>query len=331
MAGKDSLIERFLMLEEISHEEAIYTLNVIVALLVYAENATVSIIKKWYKQFAKNGIITVKDVEDVLTPSELRKFKSLLARYLEECRRYELEREYIEELEDTIKRNKINGLDMLKIQLKHCYYIAYRQIYNQLDAMVKKVYSEGYFSTIYEIQRYIGRWYEVHGIPEMMLNRLVYIAWNDEGCNIVNRIKRLKKWQIKGIIDIVTKAIEFERPLEDTLFKISQLSHKEKVRMGRLTRTEQAYYNSLAQQQAYKILEIEAYQVIAVIDDRTSDICRNVNGRKYRLADFEVSVTAPPFHPNCRSTTRPYVKYNLLWNVKAPYIEYSEWKKKYIK
>jgi SPP1 gp7 family putative phage head morphogenesis protein len=331
VASKDSLIERFLMLEEISHEEALYTLNIIVALLVYAENSTISIINKWYEQFAKNGIITVEDVKDVLTPSELRKFKSLLARYIEECRYYELEREYIEELEYTIKRNKINRLDMLKIQLKHCYYISYNQIYNQLDTMVKKVYSEGYFSTIYEVQRYIGKWYKVNGIPETMLNRLPYIAWSDDNWNIVKRIKQLRKWKVKDITNIVTKAIEFERPLEDTKFKISQISHKEKVRMGRITRTEQAFYNSLAQFNAYKTLEIEAYQIIAVIDDRTSDICRSLNGRRFLLDDYEVYVTAPPFHPNCRSTTRPYLKKELVWTIKSPDIGYSEWKKKYIK
>ena len=306
--SKNSLIDRFLMLEEISHEEALYTLNIIIALLVYAENSTVSIINKWYEQFAKNGIITVEDVKDVLTPSELRKFKSLLARYLDECRYYELEREYIEELEYTIKRNKINRLDMLKIQLKHCCYITYRQIYNELDSMVKKVYFDGYFGTIYEVQRYIGRWYKVDGIPEDMLNKLVYIAWSDDNWNIVKRMKQLRKWQVKDITNIVTKAIEFERPLSDTIFKISQISHKEKVRMGRITRTEQAFYNSLAQFNAYKTLGIEKYQIIAVIDDRTSDICRSLNGTSYLLEDYEVFVTAPPFHPNCRSTTRPYVE-----------------------
>lgn len=319
------------MLEEISHEEAIYTLNVIVALLVHAENATVSIIKKWYKQFAKKGIITVKDVEGVLTKSELSKFKSLLARYIEESRRYELEIEYIEELEDTIRCNKIDRLKAIKIQLKHSYYIAYRQIYTQLDAMVKKVYSEGYYSAIYEVQRYIGRWSVITGIDNSILSRLVYIVWSDDKCNIVNRIRKFRKLQINNITDVVLKAIEFERPLEDTIFKISQISHKEKIRMGRITRTEQAFYNSKAQQKAYMALGIEAYQIIAVLDDRTSDICRSLNGRRYLLKDYEVSVTAPPFHPNCRSTTRPYVKYDLVWKDKSPNIEYSEWKKKYIK
>ena len=173
--------------------------------------------------------------------------------------------------------------------------------------MVKKVYFDGYFGTIYEVQRYIGKWYKVDDIPEDMLNKLVYIAWSDDNWNIVKRMKQLRKWQVKDVTNIVTKAIEFERPLSDTLFKLSQISHKEKVRMGRITRTEQAFYNSLAQFKAYKILGIEKYQIIAVIDDRTSDICRSLNGTSYLLDDYEVCVTAPPFHPNCRSTTRPYV------------------------
>ena len=40
---------------------------------------------------------------------------------------------------------------------------------------------------------------------------------------------------------------------------------------------------------------------IAIIDDRTSDICKELNGEVFDIKDFKIGVNAGPIHPNCRS------------------------------
>ncbi len=39
-----------------------------------------------------------------------------------------------------------------------------------------------------------------------------------------------------------------------------------------------------------------------------SKTCQSQDLKVYDLKDFQVGVTAPPFHPNCRTTTVPYFK-----------------------
>ena len=39
----------------------------------------------------------------------------------------------------------------------------------------------------------------------------------------------------------------------------------------------------------------------AVLDDRTSDICRGMNGRVFPISAWSVGSTVPPLHRNCRS------------------------------
>ena len=55
-----------------------------------------------------------------------------------------------------------------------------------------------------------------------------------------------------------------------------------------------------------KPVGIEQYQILAILDDRTSDICQEMDGTIVPLNEKEVGINYPPFHPNCRTTTIPY-------------------------
>ena len=70
--------------------------------------------------------------------------------------------------------------------------------------------------------------------------------------------------------------------------------------------TEEAYFSSAAQKEAFDELGVEQYEIIATLDSHTSDICRSLDGKVYPMKDYEAGVTAPPFHVWCRSTTAPY-------------------------
>ena len=52
---------------------------------------------------------------------------------------------------------------------------------------------------------------------------------------------------------------------------------------------------------------ITKYRFIATIDDRTSKICRALNGKVFDLKDRQIGVNCPFMHPFCRSVTVPVV------------------------
>ena len=76
----------------------------------------------------------------------------------------------------------------------------------------------------------------------------------------------------------------------------------------RLIRTEANYMANQAKLKAWKDRGVEKYQIIAIIDLRTSKICREQDHKVYLVKDAEVSVTMPPFHPWCRSIISYYRK-----------------------
>lgn len=70
----------------------------------------------------------------------------------------------------------------------------------------------------------------------------------------------------------------------------------------RLVRTESAYVSGQAQAAADQGAGIDSYKIIATLDLRTSNICREMDGKEFAYKDMEVGVNYPPFHPFCRTT-----------------------------
>ena len=53
---------------------------------------------------------------------------------------------------------------------------------------------------------------------------------------------------------------------------------------------------------------IEAYQFSAILDDRTTDVCRELDGQIFEKGDFLNNIT-PPLHFNCRSLLVPVTRF----------------------
>jgi len=70
--------------------------------------------------------------------------------------------------------------------------------------------------------------------------------------------------------------------------------------------TEAAYFGSVAQKDCFNELDVEKFEVVATLDNRTSDVCQEMDGKVFDMADFQAGVTAPPFHVWCRSCTAPW-------------------------
>src|SRR5699024_6920965 len=70
----------------------------------------------------------------------------------------------------------------------------------------------------------------------------------------------------------------------------------------RLVWTESSFVLNQAHIQPYIDLGVEEYELNAMMDSRTSEICRELNGERFRFDEIEVGVNFPPLHPWCRTT-----------------------------
>ena len=73
----------------------------------------------------------------------------------------------------------------------------------------------------------------------------------------------------------------------------------------RLVRTETTYISNKAELEGYKELDIDEYEFSACLDSRTSNLCRELDGKVFKRNSAQAGVNLPPMHPFCRSTTLP--------------------------
>ena len=100
-----------------------------------------------------------------------------------------------------------------------------------------------------------------------------------------------------------------------------------------------------ARMDSYKASNVERFQFLATLDDRTSEQCAEMDLQIFDVKDAEVGVNVPPLHPSCRSITVPYIdreSYGLPEgtraardrygrNIEVPAsMSYKEWKAKYL-
>jgi SPP1 gp7 family putative phage head morphogenesis protein len=77
----------------------------------------------------------------------------------------------------------------------------------------------------------------------------------------------------------------------------------------RLVRTETNYAMNQGHLKGYADSGVvEKYEFLAAIDSRTSKLCKNQNGKVYKLSEATVGVNYPPVHCNCRSTVIPVLE-----------------------
>ena len=66
----------------------------------------------------------------------------------------------------------------------------------------------------------------------------------------------------------------------------------------RLVRTETNYAMNQGHLEGYKASEVVGeYEILAFLDSRTSKICNEMDGKRFKLTEAQVGVNYPPFHP----------------------------------
>ena len=57
--------------------------------------------------------------------------------------------------------------------------------------------------------------------------------------------------------------------------------------------TEQAYFHSVAQKEAFDDLDVEEFEVVATLDSHTSEICQEMDGKHFPMTDYHHNYICP--------------------------------------
>jgi len=169
----------------------------------------------------------------------------------------------------------------------------------------EKVIKKSYLTGRKDIAKYLGK-----SVPQMSTNDRIIktlLRENWQGGNFYSRT-----WANNSVLSarvqnalpkIVSKGLISGASQEKMQRQIREEFDISKNAAERLVRTETNYFQNQAELQGYKDEGIEEYRYEAVMDNRTSEICTELNGQVFEVSKAQAGENYPPMHPNCRSTT----------------------------
>jgi SPP1 gp7 family putative phage head morphogenesis protein len=294
----------------------------------------------WYQRFAINNNISMAEAKQLLNTKELAEFRWDVKEYIKYGEENALNQKWMKELENASARVHISRLEALKLQMQQQVEVLYGNHTDGLDKLLRDIYSDGYYHTAWEIQKGFNIGWDLHDLNSNQLDKVLSKPWTTDGKTFSDRIWTNKQQLIGSLQTHLTQAVIRGQAPDKAIKSIAEEFRVSKNKAGRLVMTESAAFASASQRDAFNALNVKRFEIVATLDNRTSEICQELDGHVFNMKDFEVGVTAPPFHAWCRTTTVPYFDDNYGERAargadgKVYYVpsnmKYSDWKKTFV-
>ena len=269
-----------------------------------AEKIQDSIYSQLLKLQEEAGEISLAEAKKLLNDREKKIFKDSLDDFIKKATgkiNVDTERE----LNIISRRVRISRLQAMEVELKKTVAGLMSREEKGLFAHLGGTYEKRYYKELYELQRITG-YKSVQSVNKSELNTLIKNPWTSDGQEFSERIWGRGEKLTTSLRDNLIRDIARGSNPKESARNIQRLFDVSKASASRLVFTETAAVNAKATQDSYEKLGVKQYQILATLDLKTSDICRSMDSKIFDYKDYKIGITAPPFHPNCRSDTVPY-------------------------
>lgn len=175
------------------------------------------------------------------------------------------------------------------------------------DSALRANFEESYYRAGYDVSRGIGSTpvgfsrLDTQTINQVMSERFM-------GENYSDRIWTNTDLLASRLQKTLAVAIANGQGIQKTARDIRNDYNVNQYYAERLVRTESNHFHNQGELEAYQQMGFEYFQFLATLDNRTSEICQEMDGKKFKVSEGIPGDNVPPLHPNCRSTIVPYFK-----------------------
>lgn len=221
----------------------------------------------------------------------------------------QVKKESGKDITEQVMRNykgRINRLQALQLRLQAKAEQLTNKVENAATATLKSVTEQSYRRTMYDIgkaENFNSASFAT--LDDRTIDQMLKTKWVANG-NYSQRIWKNENQLVNKLDSLLTRGAMTGMSYERMSMELRQSFQTEKYKADRLIRTEMAYFHNEAEKECYEDLGIDQYIYIATLDDRTSEVCRDLDGKVFKTKDGQAGKNMPPMHPNCRSTTGPY-------------------------
>lgn len=313
---------------------------------IYAEvvENTQKQLESFYQRYSNETGLDLAEVKKRLDPSSLKRFKDQQKIYLREVEKLVKKgvplKQYSQQLKELSARAYVTKLQEIQYNLNSEINILTGKQQTNLQAHMKDTYLQGYFKSVFELQKGMGFGVSFTVPNNEDVQKVLSTPWS--GNNYADAIwknkAKLTQWLNTDLPRHFASGASVQRMASDLRKKLDT-DQKSAIR---LVRTETNYISNQSTMDAYKNYGIKKYQILATLDGRTSETCRDMDGRIFDVKDKKVGINMPPFHPYCRTTTVAYFEDEDLSDMervardedghkyKVPAsMDYSQWNAKY--
>ncbi|MBO5030752.1 MAG: minor capsid protein [Lachnospiraceae bacterium] len=300
-------------------------------------------IELWYRRLADNNEISLEAAKELLRKNELEDFHMSVEEYIKKGESLQYDTRWAQQLENASAKVHISRLEALKLQMQQEYEVLYGNLTDGLDRTMRDIYTNGYYHTAYEIMKGSSLGSSFHVLDTRRIEHAVNTTWANDGKNFRARCWTNKEKLVSELNTVLTQSIIRGDSPQKAIDQLAKRMKVSKYNAGRLIMTESAFISSQSQKDCYEELGVEQFEFVATLDSRTSDICREMDGKVFQMSDYEIGVNAPPLHCFCRSCTVPYFEDDFGQkgkraardeNGKTTYVDgsmtYREWEKQFV-
>lgn len=203
---------------------------------------------------------------------------------------------------------------------------------------LREVYTDSYYRAGYDVARGIGSTPSGFStLDQRTVDKVMNARF--EGRNFSTRVWKNSDILASKLKGELATAIATGQSIQKTAARFRDDFNVNQYYAERLIRTETNHFHNSAELEAYKEMGFEKFKFLATLDNRTSEICQEMDSKIFNVKDGLPGENIPPLHPNCRSTIVPYFKgYEPETRIyrdreghnKFTYnIQYHEWRRKF--
>lgn len=226
----------------------------------------------------------------------------------------------IKRLEQTIENARKACNELYKTELK------------KMTSALGEIAEDSYYRLMYDAERGIGYVLDYSLFPKSQINEILRTTWS--GAHYSTRLWINTAELADRVKQILTVGFMTGQSAAKMASELKMVHETAMYKYMRLIRTEANYVSNMAELQGYKELGIKEYMFVATLDSRTSEICQELDGQRFKVEEAQAGVNMAPMHPNCRSTKimaemvpeKRIAKDADGKNVKVKYMTYKEYK-----
>lgn len=263
-------------------------------------------IEHWYYRLAENNEVSYASAKKLLKGNELEEFKWSVEEYIKAGKENEINQKWMKQLENASAKYHISRLGAMKIQAQQHVELLFTEYEGGIAGFLKSSLERQYYHTAYEVAKGTGIGTRLEKLDTDKIDILIKRPWAQDGTGFSDRIWENKEKLVQNLHTELSQCIIRGASPQQAIDNLAKTMNASKGAAGNLIMTESASISSISQRKCFVDLGVKEFEVVETLDTGTCGICQDMDGEHFPMSDFEIGITAPPFHPRCRGCICPY-------------------------